>query len=124
MAKALIVVAPQDRAHQITPRDISNVTTTRQTITIADPAATLRIGLSLTGASSTAKVLYVVLNATSDPDAVVKLALSGQRFVIPIGESRDFAFGPNSLLTRIDLQSDAASEAGSTLTTMEYGALI
>lgn len=120
MARALLTVAPFDRPQEVTPGEVADQTTTRTTITLASGAATLRIGYSnLT--SGVGKRLYVVLNATSNTDANTKLGLAGQRFVIPIGESREFTFGPNALLTRIDLASDAASETGDTIVTYETG---
>lgn len=120
MAKALLTVAPFDRPQEVTPGEVADQTTTRTTITLPVGAATLRIGYTnLT--SGAGKRLYVVLNATSNTDANTKLGLAGQRFVIPIGESREFTFGPNALLTRIDLASDAASETGDTIVTYETG---
>lgn len=123
MSKAMLVLAPQERAHQITPFERSNATTTRAAVTVADPAATLRVGYSNLG-SAAGKVLYVVINATSDADANAKLALAGQRFTIPIGESREFQFGPEALLTRIDTKSDIATETGASLVTGEYGVVL
>ena len=120
MARALLTVAPFDRPQEVTPGEVLDQTTTRTTITLPAGAATLRIGYTnLT--SRDGKLLYVVLNATSNTDANTKLGLAGQRFVIPIGESREFTFGPNALLTRIDLASDAASETGDTIVTYETG---
>lgn len=123
MSKAMLVVAPQERAHQITPFERSNATTTRAAITVSDAAATLRISYSNLG-SAAGKVLYVVINATSDADAAAKLALAGQRFAIPIGENREWQFGADALLTRFDTASDVATETGASLVSGEYGAVL
>jgi hypothetical protein len=120
MARALLTVAPFDRPQEVTPGEVADQTSTRTTVTLASSAATLRIGYSAI-ASAVGTLLYVVFNATSNTDANTKLGLAGQRFVIPIGESREFTFGPNALLTRIDIASNTASETGDTIVTYETG---
>lgn len=122
MSKALLTVTPFDRPQEVTPGESTNPTTARTKVTFASGAATLRIGYSNLG-SAVGKVLRVVFNATSDTDATTKIGTPGQRFVVPIGESREFTFGPNALLTRIDLASDAVSETGSSIVTYETGVL-
>lgn len=120
---ALLVASPSERAHEITPGEISNLTSTRSKVSLSSGADVFRVSYSNLG-SAVGKVLYVVFNATSDADANTKLGTAGQRFVVPLGGDRQFEFGPDILLTRVDVKTDVASETGSSLVYYEAGVLL
>lgn len=103
-----------------TPFETSDQTTTHTTQTISAGARVVTIYYRDIG-SAVGDVLYVVFNADDDTDANSKLTTAGQRFVVPIGSERTWVFPEGSEVTRIDYESNVASETGDSLVYGEYG---
>lgn len=103
-----------------TPFETADQTTTHTTQAIAAGARAVTIGYVDLG-SAVGDVLYVVFNADDDTDANSKLTTAGQRYVIPLGKERTWIFSVGSEVTRIDYESNVASETGDSLVYGEYG---
>lgn len=99
--------------------NLSNTWSTTQKRTFAYPQTFLGISYQQgSGAASTGKILYFVINALSDADAKFKLATPGLRRVLNLGDVQEF-FNSGGI-TRVDFATDIA-ETGSSKTVISVG---
>ena len=104
----------QERPSVVSVTEHINPTTTRTAIYVPDGAAWIEFKYNATG-TATGKLTYIVPNAFSDAEAVVKLAVSGQRIPVNIGDTIRLDFSDSQPMTRVDYATDAATEAGAML---------
>jgi hypothetical protein len=99
--------------------EASNLSTTSRKIDLsARPATNITIqSINITGA--TAKLYYLVFNATSDSEAATKLATSGQRFILGLGNTLTVAFA--TPVSRIDIVANVAETGTSLVATTAVG---
>lgn len=122
---AALVASAETRPYTIVGGEVvDQLSTTKTTISLATSAESVRVNYFRIGGASNGTRLYVVLNAASSADADTKLGLAGQRFVIPIGDVRNFYFDISGPCARIDFLTNAATEtASSTMITWEAGSV-
>lgn len=108
---------PSEAAASVVPAIIRDLTTTRQQVTFPSGAKWVNVSYRLLpGATAvTSQLAKIVLNATSDADADGKLAIDGA--FIPIFQNDDLTFSAqsDSLITRVDIVSEAAVGAEKTV---------
>ena len=106
----LPITPDSERAAQLVPDIIRDITTTRQRRLYPSGAAWVNLSYRLLpGATATAnQMVRVVVNATSDADATGKLSLDGA--FIPLFQGDDLTLsGPAGyLITRVDVLAEQA----------------
>ena len=65
--------------------------------------------------TATGRAVYIVVNATSDPDADAKIALIGSRDRLALGDDTGEIRADSSPITRVDVQAEAVEGGHSTL---------
>lgn len=96
------------------------LTGTPQSVTPPPGTTYCRVSYLRTGGTVVGKVAHIAFNAVSSFDASALLSDGNVREVIALGETREFYF--ETAPTRIDVKSDAATEAaGSTVVLLEFG---
>lgn len=118
MSGGVLVLNPSVDALQVplvlSADEINSQSTTPASKSFAIPQSFVEVAYQQgVGAAATGKMLYVVLNATSDNGATTKLGLAGLRFPIPLGEARKFVFPASALCSRIDFVTDQAESGTS-----------
>lgn len=110
----MLVTTAEEAAGALVVYEKSNVSTTRQSISLGIPANAVEISAIDMGSSS-AKLIYIVLNAVNDAAADAALATAGSRIPLPLGKTfRQLVASGQSQITRIDLKSNVA-ETGANL---------
>lgn len=119
----LPVNSPTELAAYVGSTVIRDLSTTRQTISLPSGAKWVQITYRLLpGATATAnQFAKVVLNASTDSDAAGKLALDGANIPIFQGDDVAFAAQSDSLITRIDVVTEAAVGTEKTVMRIIYG---
>lgn len=95
----------------------TGVTTTIVRKQVPGGALSLQLGLyPTTGTATTAKWVFVAVNALSDSEEAYMLATPGARIAIPAGDLQTLSFPAADPLLRYAFMTDAATEtAGSRL---------
>lgn len=105
--------------------ETASPTTTITRKTIPGGAKTLEIGLfQTTGTVTTAKFLYLVVNALSDAEETAMLANPSTRLCIPTGKFDRLIFPTNNPLTRYAFTTDVATETAGSKVIQRIGSLL
>lgn len=105
--------------------ETSGPTTTATRKTVPSGAACLEIGLfPTTGTATTAKFLFVVVNAESDSEENDMLADPKSRLCIPTGKFERLLFSADDPLTRYAFTTDVAAESAGSKCIQRIGSLL
>lgn len=105
--------------------ETASPTTTITRKSVPGGARMLEIGLfQTTGTATTAKFLYVVVNAISDAEEAAMLANVTTRITIPAGQWERLVFPTAEPLTRYAFATDAATETAGSRCLQRIGSLL
>lgn len=105
--------------------ETASPTTTITRKTVPGGAKALEIGLfQTTGTATTAKFLYLAVNALSDAEETAMLANPATRICIPAGRFEKFVFPVSDPLTRYAFTTDAATETAGSRCIQRIGSLL
>ena len=119
----LPVNSPTELAAYVGSTVIRDLSTTRQTISLPSGAKWVQITYRLLpGATATAnQFAKLVVNASTDAEATGKLAVDGANLPIFQGDDLAIAAQSDSLITRIDVVTEAAVGTEKTVMRIIYG---